>query len=83
MMKDLDRIRKILEVKTSYQKLEICVVCGKNTGSACFYNINDNANLMLCNDCNQLQISADDIKGDAQLEYLFRKVYGKQDKGHN
>ena len=77
MMKDLDMIKKVLEIKASYQKLETCVICGAKTGSAYFYNTNDRANLILCNDCNQLQISADDVKGDSQLEYLFRKVYGK------
>jgi transcription elongation factor Elf1 len=77
MMKDLDRIKKILEIKAIYQKLETCVVCGAKTGSVYFYNTNDSANLMLCSDCNQLQISADDVKGDAQLEYLFKRIYGK------
>ena len=77
MMKDLDRIRKILELKASHKKLEICTVCGARTESAYFYNINDVANLMLCSDCNQLKVSVDDVKGNPQLEYLFKKVYGK------
>ena len=77
MMKDLERIRKILELKASHQKLETCAVCGARTESVYFYNIHDVVNLMLCSECNQLQISADDVKGDAQLEYLFKMVCGK------
>ena len=76
-MKDPDKIKRILELKATHQKLETCAICGASTGSACLYNINDKAGLMLCNDCNQLQISADDVKGDTQLEYLFKRVNGK------
>ena len=76
-MKDPDKIKRILELKATHQKLETCAICEASTGSACFYNINDKAGLMLCNDCNQLQISADEVKGDAQLEYLFKRVIGK------
>lgn len=77
VMKDLDRIRKILELKASHQKLETCTVCGAKTESVYFYNINEVANLMLCGDCNQLKISVDDVKGSPPLQYLFKKVYGK------
>ena len=77
MMKDHDKIKRILELKATHQKLETCAVCGARTGGVYLYNINDTAGMMLCNDCNQLQISDDNVKGNAQLEYLFKKVYGK------
>ena len=76
-MKDLDKIKRILEIKANYQKLETCVVCGAKTESVYFHNDGDPVGSMLCKTCNELQITEDDVKGDYQLEYLRQRAHKK------
>jgi hypothetical protein len=77
-MNDLDKIKKILELKTNYQKLEQCYACGSKTKFCYFYSKGmANNGMMLCEQCNQLQISEEDVRGNYQLEYLHKKVYRK------
>jgi len=72
---DIDKIKKILELKVTYQKLEQCAVCNAKTKSAYFHNGSKNENgHLLCPDCNQLQISDEDVKGNTLLEYLYKRM---------
>ena len=77
-MKDIDKIKKILELNANYQKQEQCVVCGAKTDSVYFYNYsNKEIGHLICKECNQLQIVEDDVKGNYSLEYLYKKVFKK------
>ena len=78
-VKDLDKIKKVLEIRASCHELEKCAVCGAKTENAYFYSKSskDIGNL-LCRECNQLEIQEDDVKGNAVLEYLYKRALKKQ-----
>ena len=73
-MEDIERIKKILELRANYQKLGTCTICGANTDSTYFHNPNDKVGQLLCKTCNEVQVSEDEVKGNFQLEYLLRRA---------
>ena len=74
---DSKKIKKILELKANYQKLEKCTVCGNQTED-CHYHSkgSDKIGYILCKECNNLKIAKEDVKGDYLLEHLYKRVYG-------
>ena len=78
-MKDGDKIKKILEIQANYHRLEKCTVCGAKTENAYFYSKSSTSSgSLLCSKCNRLEIQEGDVKGNAVLEYLYKRVHEKQ-----
>ena len=76
---DVDKIKRILKIRSNYYGLEKCTVCGAKTENAYFYNKGSKEiGILLCKECNQLEIKEGDVKGNASLEYLYRRVHQKQ-----
>ena len=73
-MEDIEKIKKILELRANYQKMENCAICGAKTGITYFHNANDKVGQLLCKTCGELQVSEDEVKGNFQLEYLLRRA---------
>ncbi len=77
-MENIKKIQKVLELKANCNRLEQCVVCGMKTESCFYYDKSvDKAGQALCKECNNLQITENDVKGNYLLEHLYKRVYGK------
>jgi len=72
---DVDKIKRILEIRSNHYRLEKCTVCGAKTENTYFYNKGSKEiGILLCKECNQLEIKESDVKGNASLEYLYRRI---------